>query len=230
MGSVETGIRTASILDWPETERPRERLLRCGAGALSLAELLAVLIGNGNSVANAMDLGLKVICKLEECGKTVSHLSDDFLMNIKGLGEAKRAGILAGLELGRRAAAYAEKAVPKLCRAEDVAGFIEPHLGGRDEEVMFFIAVDVKNRPVVVREVARGTTEQVAFEPRELFRDLVRVGASGVIFAHNHPSGDPTPSPQDRILTERLRRASELLGIRFLDHVILGRGRHFSMA
>jgi DNA repair protein RadC len=219
----KTENRTHGILSWPIPERPRERLLEQGARALSSIELLAILIGTGTRARSVMDLAEKAVTIL-------SDLSTGGLLGIEGLGPTKTARILAGIELGRRSLSEAPPDGIRLTAADAVVNFLRPRFLGLTEEIFLAISVDVKNRPLAIHEIARGTGEGVAFQPREIFKEVMKAGGSGIIVAHNHPSGDPLPSVEDERLTARLREGAEILGLRFLDHVIVGGEAHFSFA
>jgi DNA repair protein RadC len=217
----KTENRTQGILSWPVSERPRERLLTEGAGSLSVAELLAILIGHGTRGLSALDLARQIF------NSSRTGFSGPELLRVKGLGGAKAARILAGIELGRRLIQDSSKEIRRLSNAAAVAEFIRPKALGLSVETFWVISVDVKNRPIGVHEIARGSGEGVTFEAREAFSEPLRAGASGIVVVHNHPSGDPTPSREDERLTIRLKEGAQLLGLRFLDHVIVtDRGRH----
>ncbi|MFH1262365.1 MAG: DNA repair protein RadC [Pseudomonadota bacterium] len=214
--------RTRGILSWPISERPRERLLTEGANALSAAELLAILIGHGTRGVSALDLAREI---LSDSG---TRFSGPELVRRKGLGGAKAARILAGIELGKRLILANPKETRRLSNAAAVADFIRPRFLGLSVETFWVISVDVKNRPIGVHEIARGSGEGVTFEAREAFSEPLRAGANGIVVVHNHPSGDATPSREDEKLTVRLKEGAGLLGLRFLDHVIVTDRVHFS--
>ncbi len=214
---------SGTVRNWPKSERPRERLLEKGAEALSTSELLAILIGHGERGVTALDLARQISGEL-------TQLTPASLIRIRGLGPAKAARILAALELGRRALREDRNDSIRLVGSTAVAELIRPRIAGVTREIFFAISVDVKNRPLAIQEVARGGVEGVNMNPREIFSEIIRSGASGLLCVHNHPSGDPTPSQEDRFLTKRLKEGSQLLGIRFLDHVIVTTSRHFSFA
>ncbi len=148
-----------------------------------------------------------------------------------GLGDAARARILASLELGRRFLALRMPEIRAIRTSRDVAELIAPRFAGLRKESFLSISVDVKNRPIAIDEIARGSADAVTFSPKEVFQAALAHRAHGFICVHNHPSGDPNPSLEDRALTERLEEGARLLGLRFLDHVILGDpGRFYSFA
>ena len=220
----ENDYRTLSIRQWPESERPRERLLEKGAGSLSTSELLAILIGNGQRGSSAVDLAKNVLAH----SRNLHDLTSITLRSIPGMGPAKAAKILAALELGKRALQKNDKANGRLRSSEDVFEWIHPRMLGLTSEVFLVICVDAKNRPLETIEIARGSNDGVLFTPKEVFREAIRADASGVICVHNHPSGDPTPSQLDIDLTTRLKKLAQLVGIRFLDHVIVAENQYYS--
>lgn len=217
-------FHSSRIQDWPITERPRERLLEQGAVSLSLAELVAVILGTGSSSLSVIELSQRII------RLPLTTLTPSVLEGFTGMGPTKSARLLASIELGRRVFAQNGETPQKLSSSSSVVEFISPKLLGLSKEVFLAIAVDTKNRPVAVTEVARGGSDSVTLLPRDVFAEALRSGATGVICVHNHPSGDPHPSPEDRDLTRRLVEGARLLGIRFLDHVIYTSGAHFSFA
>lgn len=222
----KTENRTRGILSWPIAERPRERLLERGANALSTRELLAILIGTGVGKFSAVDLAERVV----GLGENVAERSVGELVRVQGLGFAKAARIVAAYELGRRGQEIPKIDKPRLTSPDEVVRFLRPRFGGLTEEIFLVVSVDVKNRPIAVHEIARGSGESVSFKPREVFEEAIKIGASGIVVAHNHPSGDPTPSGDDERLTVRLKEGAELLGLRFLDHVIIAEERYFAFA
>lgn len=216
------------IREWPESERPRERILELGGQALSSAELLAILIGSGDRGLSAVDVARRLLQGGEKGDLTANQLSIGSLLRTKGVGPAKAARILAALELGRRFSAAERSSVHRLAQSSDVAKLMNSRVTGLSYELFFVISVDVKNRPITIQQVSRGSAEGVAIQPKEVFAEAVRAGASGIICVHNHPSGDATPSPEDRALTVRLKEGALILGLRFLDHVILANGNSYS--
>lgn len=219
------------IRNWPISERPRERLLSLKATSLSIAELLAILIGEGDKGSSALDLARRVLFKDGKDSKSSLHnLSVNSLLQVQGIGPAKAARILAGLELGKRWLQEDSRLPKRIMGSSSVVEFIKPRLAGLTHEVFYLIGVDVKNRPILTEEISRGTSDGVAFLPRDAFCEAIRTKVSGMIFVHNHPSGDPTPSTEDRYLTVRLAKCASLLGLRFLDHVIVAENEFYSFA
>jgi len=211
-------------------EPPRELLARAGAGALSDAQLVALLLRTGarGPGGTAPELGAAL---LENHGGLAGLDRASFreLCAARGLGPAKAAGLMAALELGRRLVAGDGRQRPRLSSSREVAGLFTPRLFNLPREV--FIAVLLNARNEVIREItiAVGCLTGSLVHPRELFQPAVRDSAAAVILVHNHPSGDPTPSPEDVQLTERLVEAGRILGIRVLDHVVVAQGGYASL-
>lgn len=206
---------------------PRERLSRLGPGALSDAELLALVLrtgGRGRS-ANALSLDL-----LERFGGLVglSAASGAELEGLPGLGRAKGASLRAAFELARRLSEAPLERGLAIRSANDVQRHFQPRLGQERRESFHVLLLDARHRLIGEEVVSIGTLTASLVHPREVFREAIRAAAAALLVVHNHPSGDPTPSAEDRRVTDRLRSAGELLGIRVVDHVIVSPGGHFS--
>jgi DNA repair protein RadC len=209
-------------------ERPRERLLRYGGDPLSSEELIALILGTGARGRSALEVARSL---LKETGGLVDLARADLreLAQVRGIGTARAARLVAAFQLGRRALAQpAERVV--LREPEDVYEYLRPRMQGMTQEVFVVLALDARNSVVGDMEVARGSLTGVEVHPREVFRALVRQAAAAAVVAHNHPSGDSHPSPEDLSLTRRLQMAGEILGIPILDHVIIGRDDFTSVA
>lgn len=212
--------RRAHVSSTVERERPRERLLERGAEALASSELLAVVLGTGVAGRTAAQLGT---CLLEHAGSlaALSRAGARELATVHGIGIARATRLAAAFQLGQRA--IADPLPDLLVRGpHDIYRYLQPRLRGLLQEVFIVIALDARNAIVSHVEIARGSLTAVDVHPREVFRPLIRLAAAGAVVAHNHPSGDPGPSPEDVALTRRLRRAGVLLGIPLLDHVVIG--------
>jgi DNA repair protein RadC len=203
-----------SIRDWPERERPREKLLTLGSAALSDAELLAVLLGSGSRGKDALAL----------LGQS------DQQVPAGGLGPAKRARIVAALELARRSLAEQLQEKPYLGNPRDSGDFLRARLRHLPYEVFGCLYLDNRHRVLGFEELFRGTIDGASVHPREVVRGCLQHNACAVIFAHNHPSGVAEPSAADRAITHELRNALQLVGVRVLDHLIIGSGEPVSMA
>jgi DNA repair protein RadC len=213
---------------WPASELPRERLRLRGARELADAELLALLLRNGTRGATALGLARRLQALAQARGGLTRLDLSDFCA-IPGLGIAKAASILAALELGRRQALQGPLEAPLAGPGASVAA-LRGLLDGRAQEHFAVLALDARRRILAAELVSRGTLTQAMAHPREVFRSAIKLGAAAVVVGHNHPSGDPAPSPDDHAVTRRLRQAAELLGVPLLDHVIVGQGRHYSYA
>jgi DNA repair protein RadC len=221
----KTGTPLMAIRDWPEHERPREKLLARGPAALSDAELLAVLFGCGTRGASAVDVGRSLLLR---------HQSLRGLM-LAGAGAAalgpRRAGILqAALELARRHYGEALKAGPALEAPQDTRNFLVAQLRDRPYEVFCCLHLDNRHRLIAFEELFRGTIDGASVHPREVVKAALARNAAAVILAHNHPSGVAEPSQADELITSRLRDALALVDIRVLDHLVIGDGRCMSFA
>lgn len=206
---------------------PRERLARFGVTTLADVELLAVLLGTGRAGENVTALAASVLRRTGGLW-ALARLTPTELEQIAGIGPAKAARLAAAFEAGTRALVPREVAAP-LTNSEAVFQRYGKALMSSPVERFLVVSVDGKNRPRVEREVARGGRTSCPVDPAEVFRILITDSASGAIFIHNHPSGDPDPSPQDLALTERLVAAGALLEIRVLDHIIVGSERYTSL-
>jgi DNA repair protein RadC len=214
------------VKDLVPEERPRERLARHGAAALSNRELIALLLGSGSRRASALDVaeGLLASGLRHLAGRSMPDLVEEH-----ALGEARAARLLAALELGARLASEGPEAAPAFRAAEDAARFLLPRYGARPVETFGLLALDVRRRLKREAVISVGCLTSSLVHPREVFQEAVVSRAAALILFHNHPSGDPEPSPEDVALTRRLAAAGTLMGIEVLDHVILGAGRFVSL-
>ncbi|MBI3982400.1 MAG: DNA repair protein RadC [Gemmatimonadetes bacterium] len=211
-------------------DRPRERLFALGASALTAAELLAILIGAGTARGDALELATRL---LAEAGGTLRHLARRpaaALAGGFGIGAAKAARIAAALELGRRLARDDPARLEALRAPADAYYLCAPRLRDLVVEEFHLLALDVQHRLLRDVLITRGTLTGSLVHPREVFRAAIAEAAAGVIVVHNHPSGDPTPSAEDRAVTRQLVEAGRLLDVPVYDHVIVGSERYFSFA
>lgn len=220
------------ILSWPAEERPREKLSHQGAGALGPCELLAILIrvGDGRRRRTALDLARDVWQAYEEDWERLGQATAAEVAALSGLGPAKAASILAAIEIGRRFTRKPLVVEASFRESRQVFDHFATRFSGVRRELFYCLLLDTRNRYLREERVSEGSLTASLVHPREAFRAAVREAASAVIFAHNHPSGDPTPSREDTELTRRLWEAGKVLGIRVLDHVIVGATRHYSFA
>jgi len=214
--------------DLAPDDRPREKLLRHGAAALGDNELLALVLGSGFRDVGALRLANELLgARGGVHGLVRSTIAD--LARVAGIGSAKAAQVLAALELGRRTLAHAPSARVQLLTPNDAARYLIPAFGSRPVEQFGIVLLDTKHRVLRTTIVASGTLNSTVVEPRDVFREAVLAGAAAVVLFHNHPSGDPTPSPDDVELTRRLRAAGTLMGIDVVDHIVLGDTRYCSL-
>ena len=219
------------IKDWPEEERPRERLLRYGSDSLSEAQLLAIILRTGvkEPRKSALDLARALLSEFEGL-RGIEQASPRELCRIKGIGPAKAAQIKAALEVGKRLQDVEPLKRGGFSSSREVASRYIPQLRSLKKEVFKVLLLNTKNELIRDVTVSEGTLNASLVHPREVFNPAIRDSAAAVLFVHNHPSGDPTPSREDRELTRRLQEAGDLIGIRVLDHIIIGDGCHLSFA
>ena len=213
----------------PADERPREKLLTRGAAALSDAELLALLLRTGIAGHDVFALSRQVLERFDGFAGLL-HTGPDALREIKGLGPAKRAEIVAVMEMARRALAQQIRSAPVFDAPAKVKDFVAMHLGGRTQEVFAVLFLDGQHRLIELREMFQGTLGQTSVYPREVVKAALALNAGAVILAHNHPSGLAEPSRADEYLTATLKSALALVDVRVLDHLVIGRGQVVSLA
>lgn len=214
--------------DLAPEDRPREKLDRSGVGALGDNELLALVIGRGTTGQSALSVATEVLATAGGV-HGLTRISAGRLAQMPGLGAVLSSRVLAGIELGRRTLTRAPSARLQFRRAEDVAAFILPRFGASAVERFGALLLDSRLRLIKTQLISSGTLDATTATPREVFREATVAGAAAIVVFHNHPSGDPTPSPDDVKLTARLVDAGAILGIDVLDHVILADTRYVSM-
>lgn len=222
--------RTTSVTlkDLPREERPRERLRRCGTSQLSTAELLAILLRTGTSDVSVTSLAENLLLEFHGLQGLDSATTEE-LASVRGVGPAKAAEVKAGLELGRRAAEAPWRERFTFRSPQDVYQAVSGRLCHLDREVFMVFYLSAKNQVIFDEAVSVGSLTSSLVHPRELFKGAIKRSAAAVVLAHNHPSGDPTPSDDDLQLTKRLAQAGNLLGIQVLDHIIIGYGKYVSL-
>ena len=216
------------IRNWPIHERPRERLQTAGAAALSTRELLAILIGSGTERQSAAEVAGRLLHEHDGSLRQLAASSTTQIQSVPGIGPAVTARLVAALELGRRMAREDAGDRPRIRSPRDVYDLCAPAL--RDARQEEFHVLLLNTQHAVVRElvVTRGTLDASVVHPREVFRAAIIESAAAVILVHNHPSGDPTPSREDREVTDQMAEAGRLIGISVLDHIVIGDGRYVS--
>ena len=218
------------IIELPSAERPRERLKSHGARALSSSELLAILLGSGSEKHSALKLGHEILASAHGSLRRLSAQPVAALTTIDGVGNARAVAIHAALELGRRMAAEEREDGIPIRGPRDVHEVFAPRLQDLPVEEFHVAVLDSQHRLERDVTVTRGLLNSSLVHPREVFREAIAENAAAIILVHNHPSGDPTPSPDDRITTEQLVQAGRVLDIPVQDHIIIGRGRYISFA
>ena len=226
---METAVRhPLMIKELPSDERPREKLLDNGAQVMSNSELLAILLRSGNQDESALRLAEHL---LEQQGGLagLGGATAEALEQVKGIGAAKASTILAAIELGRRVALLEPAQRLTIKTPDDVAALLLPRFRYESREHFLAVLLSTKNHILKTAVISIGSLNASIVHPRELFREAINCRAASVILAHNHPSGDPTPSPEDVALTRKLVEAGSLLDIPVLDHLILGDGKYISL-
>ncbi len=209
-------------------DRPREKLLRHGAAALGDNELVALVIGSGCRRGNALSVANALLAAHGGLHGLSRGAVDD-LVRVVGIGRARAAQIVAALELGRRTLAHPPAARLRIRGPADAAAYLMPRFGSRGMEQFGIMLLDARHRVMRTTVLSIGTLNSAIVEPRDVFREAAMGGATAIVAFHNHPSGDPTPSPDDVALTRRLAAAGSLIGIDLVDHLILGDARYASL-
>src|SRR3989338_506785 len=220
-----------SIKNWPEDERPRERLLRFGADELSTAQLLAIILRTGGRNKSAIELAREILVKFKNL-KDIEDASIAEFSELKGIGAAKIAQIKAAFELGKRLIANEKRNTsqwPCFNNSSQVYTYYMPKFYGLKKEKFLCTLLDTKNKAFKETIVSEGTLTSSPVPPREVFRYAIKEAAASVLFVHNHPSGDPSPSRDDIDITKRLIETGKIIGINVLDHIIIGDGRYLSL-
>src|SRR5262247_211561 len=216
------------LRQWARADRPREKLVDQGAEALSAVELLAVLLRTGTEGETVLDQARAV---LEACGNRLRGLASLGLhefCGIKGIGPAKAAQLLALVELAKRFGEEEFAPGMPFKGSHDVYAHFRERLAHERHEQFYAVLLDNKNRKLKDIRISQGSLTASIVHPRDVYLPVIRESAAAVIFVHNHPSGDPTPSAEDLEITRRLRQVGDLVGVRVLDHVVIGKGRYVS--
>ncbi|MGV3485754.1 MAG: RadC family protein [Planctomycetaceae bacterium] len=234
---ISRQIAGDQITQTPKEERPRERLIQFGAAPLRTAELLAVLIRSGRKGESAVQAGQRIANHCGDRLDTLRAMSPTELKRIStAVSEVAFCQIMAGIELGRRVTESMQRNFPtaKITSTRAAIDYCLHHfsrlaIDGCQEE-FHIVTVDTKLQPIARHQITVGTLDASLVHPREVFRPAIRDAAASVLLVHNHPSGDPTPSAEDRAVTERLKHAGEIIGIKVLDHIVVGRNVAVSLA
>lgn len=231
MPAIAIGADTGGmhIRDWPQSEKPREKLLTHGAGQLSDAELLAIFIGSGTRGHSAVDLGRRLLAENDGL-RVLLDLPPSALAKLHGLGPARACALAAALELATRHLGQRLERGAALTDPDQAGSYFQRKLRALPHEVFACLYLDNRHRVIAFEELFRGTLDGADVHPREVAKRCLAHNAAAVIFGHNHPSGSADPSAADRAVTVRLKQALALVEVRVLDHFIVGDGAPTSMA
>lgn len=218
---MRSNMEPFMIRDLPLEERPRERLLLEGAAFLSNAELLAIILRTGTKQQSALSLAQMILQKTQGI-KLLNEITIEELMSIHGVGKSKAIQILASIELGKRIAKAKHQKFDAILSPSDCVSYLSAEMKHLTQEHFVVLFLDTKNFIIGKKTIFIGSLNKAIVHPREVFKEAIKRSSAAIICAHNHPSGDPMPSQQDIQLTHRLYEAGELMGIKVLDHLIIG--------
>lgn len=219
---------TVKMKDVPKEERPRERLVKYGSTHLSNQEILAILLGSGTKKESVMDVSNRLLMHFEGL-KLLSEARIEELTAIKGIGQAKGVMVLAALELGKRVQQYKPTERYVVRSPEDGADYVMEDMRNLQQEHLVVLFLNTKNQIIHQQTIFIGSLNASIVHPREIYREAVKRSAASIICAHNHPSGDPTPSQEDIHVTRRLVEAGKIMGIELLDHLVIGQHTFVSL-
>lgn len=219
-----------SIKNWAEDDRPREKLSLKGERVLSDSELLAIIMGSGSRNESAVELAKRILNSVDNNWNNLSRLSIKDLCKFKGIGEAKAISIITALEIGRRKAIHELPEKPKITRSRDIFQVMQSIIGDLNVEEFWVLYLNQGNFVVKKELIGRGGISQVAVDVRIIMKIALEEYATGIVLAHNHPSGNLNPSRDDDRLTEKIKSAARTLDIQLLDHLILNQKSYFSFA
>jgi DNA repair protein RadC len=221
--------KSFTVHDLPLSERPRERLLKHGIEALSVQELIALILGRGVKDESVMVTAQKLVSQFGNL-RNLAKASIEELTEIRGIGPAKAAQIKAAFELGKRLEDYSDEGSKATVKSpEDIIKAVKTQLKGKKKEHFMALSLDTRNHLIDTHQISIGSLDSSIVHPREVFKDIISDSAASVIFVHNHPSGDPTPSEDDIKLTKRLCEVGQIMGIEVLDHIIICDKDYLSM-
>jgi len=225
---MEAPKPTYRITDLAASERPRERLVTLGAQALNTAELLAILLRVGVKGENAVQVGQRILQKFGGLAG-LQRASVDEIKSVRGLGAAKAATLKAAIELGRRLTLETPEHRPTVNSPADAAALVQFEMSALDQEHLRVMLLNMRNQVLDIVEIYRGSLNSSMVRVGEVFKPAVQRHAAAIVIVHNHPSGDPTPSPDDIVVTKAIIESGELLDIDVLDHLIIGQGSFVSL-
>jgi len=218
------------IKEWSPDDRPREKLLQKGRSALTDAELVAILLGSGTATTSAVDVAKNILAKADNSLHELARLSVKDLMKIRGIGAARAITVVAAMELGRRRSELDQDEKPKITCSRDVFELLKPTLMDVPHEEFWVLLLNRANRVIKSVQVSQGGVSGTVADPRIIFKSALEELASGIILAHNHPSGNLTASQADIQLTRKLKDGARLLDVQVLDHLILAGQKYYSFA
>lgn len=219
-----------SIKNWAEDDRPREKLLLNGKRALSDSELLAIIMGSGSREESAVDLAKRILQSVSNNWHNLSRLSVKDLCKFKGIGTAKAVSIIAAMEIGRRREAQSHEEKPKITSSKDAFTILRSLIGDLQVEEFWVLFLNQANFVIHKEQISKGGISQTAVDVRIILKIALEEMATGVILAHNHPSGNLKPSKSDYIITQKVKKAAETLDLNVLDHLIVTQKSYFSFA
>jgi len=219
--------KSFTIRDLPPSERPRERLQKFGAEALSAQELLVIILGRGIAGESVMVTAQRLLSTFGNV-RAISEASLEELSNVRGIGLAKAAQIKAAFELAKRGdEKLGEKTLIKT--AEDVVKLVSPKLKDKKKEYFLILSLDSRDKLIKISEISIGSLTANLVHPREVFKEAIQTSAVSIVLVHNHPSGDPKPSKDDLVITDKLIKGGKILGIKIADHVIISKNSFISL-
>lgn len=216
------------IRDLHVDDRPRERLIKQGPQSLSNQELIAILLRTGTKQESVLSIANRVINYFEKLHE-LKHATLEEIMSIKGIGQAKAVQLLAAIELGRRLSQKQVDSRFTIRSPKDAASFLMPEMSSLQQEHFVALFLNVKNQVIHKQTIFIGSLNSSIVHPREIFREAVKRSAASIICAHNHPSGNASPSPEDIEVTKRLQEAGFIIGIELIDHIIIGDHQYISL-
>lgn len=218
------------IRNWANDDKPREKLMLKGRASLSDAELIAILIGSGNTEESAVELSRRILRSASENLVELSRLSVNELMKFKGIGEAKAITIVAALELGKRRRSAEAKERKTIRSSNDAYEYLYAEVADLDYEKFWILLLDQANNVIRSMEVSEGGVSGTVADPKKIFRLALEGNASNIILCHNHPSGQLKPSDADLRITDKLKKSGEMIELKVLDHIIIGHDKYYSFA
>ncbi|PWL38009.1 hypothetical protein DKG77_06875 [Flagellimonas aquimarina] len=227
---MQEKVASFSIKNWADDDRPREKLVQKGRSVLSDAELIAILIGSGNKKESAVELAKRILASANHNLNELGRLSVSQLMQFKGIGEAKAVSIAAALEVGRRRRGIAADKIVKISGSRDAFDLLYPLIGELQHEEFWIVYLNNSNKVIHKSQLSKGGITGTLVDVRLVLKQALELGAVGIVLAHNHPSGTLKPSTADKEITTKLKKASEALDIKILDHLILTQHDYLSFA